>query len=100
MMSIDLIPRRLFSREHEQFRESFRRFLEAECLPKSEQWQQQQYVDRATWLRARSLGFLRVTLPEELGGAGVDRLYSVAMREEQVLCGVEGPGWSLPSAGS
>ena len=34
-----MIPRTLFDSEHEQFRESFRRFLEAEAVPHYDQWE-------------------------------------------------------------
>jgi alkylation response protein AidB-like acyl-CoA dehydrogenase len=97
MTSIDLIPRTLFGPEHEAFRASFRRFLERECVPLTEKWDKQQYVDRELWQRAGELGFLCVTMPEQYGGAGVDRLYSVLLMEEQALSGVSGPGWSLHS---
>src|SRR3546814_14175639 len=81
-MSLDMIPRTLFSSEHEDFRASLRRFLEDECVPQNERWEEQQFVDRAAWLRAGELGFLCVTMPEPSGGAGVDRRYSVVRSEE------------------
>ncbi|HEY9544953.1 MAG TPA: acyl-CoA dehydrogenase family protein [Solimonas sp.] len=96
-MSLDMIPRTLFSSEHEDFRASLRRFLEDECVPQNERWEEQQFVDRAAWLRAGELGFLCVTMPEQYGGAGVDRRYSVVLMEEQGRAGLSGPGWSLHS---
>ncbi|WP_366514918.1 acyl-CoA dehydrogenase family protein [Solimonas terrae] len=96
-MSLDMIPRTLFSSEHEDFRSSFRRFLEDECVPQNERWEEQQFVDRAAWQRAGELGFLCVTMPEEFGGAGVDRRYSVILMEEQGRAGLSGPGWGLHS---
>ncbi|NGY04272.1 acyl-CoA dehydrogenase [Solimonas terrae] len=92
-----MIPRTLFSSEHEDFRSSFRRFLEDECVPQNERWEEQQFVDRAAWQRAGELGFLCVTMPEEFGGAGVDRRYSVILMEEQGRAGLSGPGWGLHS---
>src|SRR3546814_5940737 len=64
-MSLDMIPRTLFSSEHEDFRASLRRFLEDECVPQNERWEEQQFVDRAAWLRAGELGFLCVTMRSE-----------------------------------
>lgn len=96
-MTIDLIPRTLYSAEHDDFRKSFRRFLEDECVPQNERWEAQQFVDPAAWKRAGELGFLCVTMPEEYGGAGVDRLYSVILLEEQGRAGLSGPGWALHS---
>lgn len=92
-----MIPRTLFSQEHEDFRKSFRRFLEDEIIPHHERWEEQQCVDRAIWNRAGELGFLCVTMPEEYGGAGADRLYSVTMMEEQAITGVSGLGFSVHS---
>ena len=92
-----MMPRTLFTAEHEDFRNSFRRFLQDEVAPRHEQWESQQYVDRDIWKRAGELGFLCVTMPEEYGGAGVDRLFSVILMEEQARMGLSGPGWSLHS---
>ena len=41
-----MIPRRLFSSEHEEFRASFRRFLDKEVIPHHEAWEERGYVDR------------------------------------------------------
>jgi long-chain-acyl-CoA dehydrogenase len=92
-----MIPRTLFTAEHEDFRKSFRRFLNDEIVPKHDQWEQQQFVDRDAWRRAGELGFLCVTMPEAYGGAGVDRLFSIVLMEEQTAAGLSGPGWSLHS---
>ena len=42
-----MIPRTLFTPEHETFRDSVRRFLEAEVKPFDERWQEQGYADKA-----------------------------------------------------
>jgi acyl-CoA dehydrogenase len=96
-MSLDLIPRTLFSPEHEDFRKSYRRFLQEEVAPRHDHWEEQQFVDRDIWKRAGELGFLCVTMPEEYGGAGADRLYSIVLMEEQTRAGLSGPGWALHS---
>jgi acyl-CoA dehydrogenase len=36
-----MIPRTLFSPEHETFRDSVRRFMETEVVPHDERWQEQ-----------------------------------------------------------
>ncbi len=92
-----LIARSLFSSEHEDFRSSVRRFFEEECVPHHARWEDQQFVDRSAWQRAGELGFLCVTMPEQYGGAGVDRLYSIVLMEEQARAGLSGPGWGLHS---
>ncbi len=92
-----MIPRSLFSAEHEEFRKTARRFYAEEIVPHREAWEAQQHVDRKIWNRAGELGLLCVTMPEEFGGAGADRLYSVILMEEQSYAGDSGTGFSLHS---
>ena len=90
-----MIPRTLFGAEHEDFRKSFRRFVDEEIVPHHEKWEEQNCVDRKIWNRAGELGFLCVTMAEEYGGAGVDRLFSVVMMEELAKAGTTGIGFPL-----
>ena len=90
-----MIQRTLFSPDHEAFRDSFRRFIEKEIAPFHAQWEEQGYVDRAVWNKAGENGFLCMSMPEEYGGAGADKLYSVAQIEELGRAGFSGIGYSL-----
>ena len=92
-----MIERTLFNEEHEAFRASFRRFVEKEIMPHNEAWEEQGYVDRAVWDKAGGNGFLCATLPEQYGGAGVDKLYSVIEMEELARVGHTGAGFGLHS---
>jgi alkylation response protein AidB-like acyl-CoA dehydrogenase len=92
-----MIPRTLFSSEHETFRDSARRFMEEEVKPHDEKWQEQGYVDREVWLAAGKNGFLCMSMPEEYGGAGADRLYSMVLIEEQARANNSSLGWGLHS---
>jgi acyl-CoA dehydrogenase len=92
-----MIPRTLFSSEHETFRDSVRRFMETEVVPHDERWQEQGYVDREVWRKAGDNGFLCCSMPEAYGGAGADRLYSVVLMEEQARANNSSLGWSLHS---
>jgi alkylation response protein AidB-like acyl-CoA dehydrogenase len=92
-----MIERTLFSPEHEAFRDSFRRFMEREIAPHHEAWEEQGYVDRELWRKAGQNGFLCMTMPEEYGGAGGDKLYSVAQMEELARGGFSGVGFGLHS---
>src|SRR5258706_15061723 len=88
-----MIPRTLFSAEHEEFRKNVRRFFAEEVVPHREAWEAQQHVDRKIWNRAGELGLLCVHLPEEYGGAGAsDRLFNVVMIEEGAAAGDSGFG--------
>jgi acyl-CoA dehydrogenase len=92
------IPRTLFEPEHEQFRDSLRRFVEAEVLPNRERYEEQGFIDRDIWLKGGAAGFLCPTMPEEYGGAGADRRYSVVVFEQTARLGaVDLLGWSLHS---
>jgi acyl-CoA dehydrogenase len=92
-----MIPRRLFAPEHEEFRASFRRFLEKEVIPHHEAWEERGYVDREVWAKAGANGFLCPSMPEAYGGAGADRLYSMVMMEETAKARTSGLGFSLHS---
>ena len=76
-----MIERTLFESDHQAFADSFQRFVEKEIIPFHADWEDQGYVDRAVWHKAGENGFLCMTLPEEYGGAGADRLYSVLQME-------------------
>ncbi|MBW8721718.1 MAG: acyl-CoA dehydrogenase family protein, partial [Polaromonas sp.] len=92
-----MIERSLFSSDHEAFRDAFRRFMEKEIAPFHEQWEEQGYVDRKVWNKAGENGFLCMTMPEEYGGSGADKLYSVIQMEELGRGGFSGIGYSLHS---
>ncbi|CRM75742.1 Acyl-CoA dehydrogenase [Pseudomonas sp. 25 R 14] len=92
-----MISRTLFSSEHEEYRRQVKRFLTDEIMPHHERWEDQQHVDRSIWNRARALGHLCQTMPEEYGGAGVDRLFSVVQMEESTKAGASGLGFGLHS---
>ena len=92
-----MIPRTLFTPDHEAFRDSFRRFCEKEIAPHHDAWEEQGYVDRAVWNKAGENGFLCMTMPEEYGGSGADKLYSVIQFEELNARGLTGIGYSLHS---
>jgi alkylation response protein AidB-like acyl-CoA dehydrogenase len=92
-----MIPRTLFTEEHDMLRASARRFMEAEVAPHHERWEEQGYVDREVWSRAGAAGFLCPSMPEQYGGAGADLLYSVVLIEEQTRIGATGLGFGLHS---
>jgi acyl-CoA dehydrogenase len=92
-----MIPRTLFSEEHEIFRASVRKLLENECAPHHERWEEQGHVDRDIWTKAGDQGLLCPTIPEEFGGAGTDFLYNIVIDEEISRLGLSGIGWGLHS---
>ncbi len=92
-----MIPRTLFSEEHEIFRASARRFVEREVEPHHAQWEKDGAVSRELWLKAGEAGLLCPSVPEEYGGAGGDFLMTVIVAEELARVGATGPGFALHS---
>ncbi|TCM70823.1 long-chain-acyl-CoA dehydrogenase [Acinetobacter calcoaceticus] len=93
----NMLPRNLFNEEHDAFRETVRKFYEKEVVPNTEKYEQQQHVDRDLWNKAGALGLLCCTMPEQYGGSGVDRLYSMILIEEQAYAMDSATGFSLHS---
>lgn len=92
-----MLPRRIFSEEHNLFRDQVRRFVEREIVPHHDKWEEAGIVPRSAWLKAGEAGLLCATMPEEYGGQGVDRYYSVILMEEFARVNASGPGFSLHS---
>jgi alkylation response protein AidB-like acyl-CoA dehydrogenase len=88
--------RSLFEPEHEDFRESFRRFLQKEVVPRHASWERDGIVPREAFLAAGERGFLGMAVPERYGGAGVeDFRFNVVIDEEVQRAGVAGFGLGL-----
>jgi alkylation response protein AidB-like acyl-CoA dehydrogenase len=92
-----MIERSLFTPDHAAFADSFQRFCDKEIAPFHAEWEEQGYVDREVWRKAGANGFLCMTMPEEYGGAGADKLYSVAQIEALARGGWSGIGYGLHS---
>ena len=61
-----------FELEHEQFRDSVVRFMQAEVGPHAERWREQGMVDRDIYLKAGAQGLLCTWADQKYGGAGID----------------------------
>jgi acyl-CoA dehydrogenase len=92
-----MIPRTLFSADHDLFRDTVRRFIEAEITPHHAQWEKTGQTPRELWRKAGETGLLCVNVPEEYGGMGGDFLHSVIMMEEMARAGATGPTFYLHS---
>lgn len=79
--------RKIFSAEHEMFRETARRFFETEVVPQLDSWEENGRPPRDFWNRAGEHGLLGPTVPEEFGGPGGDYLYSAIIDEELARAG-------------
>jgi long-chain-acyl-CoA dehydrogenase len=73
--------RRLFTAEHDLFREQARRFFRERIGPNAERWREQGHVDRDAFRWAGEQGYLLMWASEAYGGAGI-----ADFRFEQILC--------------
>jgi alkylation response protein AidB-like acyl-CoA dehydrogenase len=88
--------RDLFDSDHDMFRDSFRRFLEKEIVPRAEEFEREGIVDRAVFAKAGAAGFLGMEVPEEYGGGGVrDFRYNTVISEEMQETCVGGAGLGI-----
>jgi alkylation response protein AidB-like acyl-CoA dehydrogenase len=94
---LTVVKRTLFSTEHDQFRESVRRFVQSELVPHHAEWERNKIVPREVWRKAGAMGMLCCNVPEQYGGAGADWLYNVIVIEELAREGMTGPGFMVHS---
>ncbi len=83
--------RSLLLDEHDEFRASFRRFVEAEMVPRSDEWDRAGIVDRTAFIGAGAHGFLGMAIPTEFGGGGSDDFrFNLVITEELHRVGMNG----------
>ncbi len=92
-----MIPRTIYSGEHELFRDGVRAFIEAEVTPHHAAWEAAGIVSREVWRNAGKAGLLCCAIPEAYGGAGADFLFSAVVVEELARAGATGPAFYLHS---
>ncbi|GIF72484.1 acyl-CoA dehydrogenase family protein [Asanoa siamensis] len=72
----------ILSPEHEASRSLAAEFVAREVTPHAAEWDRREAVDRSIVKRLGDLGFLGLTIPEELGGSGGDHLTYCLVLEE------------------
>lgn len=92
-----MIPRTLFTEEHELFRNAVKDFFQKEIVPFHNQWEEDGHISRGAWVKTGEAGFLCTAMPEKYGGSNSDFLYSVILMEELAKTGCTGPGFALHS---
>lgn len=68
--------------EHQLFREGFRTFLKTEVVPYLDKWEQTGTIERFIWEKFGEMGYFGIDYPEEYGGLGLDKFYTVIWLEE------------------
>jgi alkylation response protein AidB-like acyl-CoA dehydrogenase len=93
------MQRQLFDDVHEDFRASFRTFLEREVLGdegRYGEWEREGIVPREVFARAGRGGFLGMAVPERYGGAGAeDFRFNLVIGEECQRVGVASFGLGI-----
>jgi acyl-CoA dehydrogenase len=79
-----------FTEEHEELRESIRRFVLKELRPHVQQWEDDEWFPNEVFHKMAAVGFLGLKYPEEYGGQGGDYLHDAVLSEELALCGSGG----------
>jgi alkylation response protein AidB-like acyl-CoA dehydrogenase len=79
-----------FGEEHEQLRETVRRFVEKEIAPNVAEWEEAREFPRELYGRCAELGFLGLKFPEEYGGQGGTHLHDAIWVEELARSGGSG----------
>jgi acyl-CoA dehydrogenase len=91
------MERTLFSKDHDMFRDQFRKWLEKEVIPFHGKWEEDRQVPKEIWRRAGELGFLCPQQAEKYGGMGADFLYNTVICEEIAASGCSGLALGLHS---
>jgi acyl-CoA dehydrogenase len=79
-----------FTDEHEQLRESVRRFVTTELRPHADDWERDGWFPNSVFERCAELGMLGLQFPEEYGGQGGDAVAGAVFAEEFARCGSGG----------
>ena len=74
----------LFEEEHRMFRDTLRRWVEAELAPHADEWEERGEFPLGLYRKAGELGFFAGGYPEEYGGVGGDFRYHAVFAEELV----------------
>jgi alkylation response protein AidB-like acyl-CoA dehydrogenase len=92
------MQRLIFEEEHDQFRDSVRRFMQTEIEPHVEDWREAGICDKSAFLKAGKQGLLCMWADEQYGGLGVtDFRFEQVVIEETIRHGDIGFFLSLHS---
>jgi acyl-CoA dehydrogenase len=73
---------KIFSEQHEMFRQAVRAFVQKEVEPHVDGWEEAGQIPKSIWPRMGALGFLGVEYDEKYGGGGADFLTTAVLCEE------------------
>jgi acyl-CoA dehydrogenase len=79
-----------FTAEHEELRDSIRRFVAERLRPHAAEWERAKSFPDSVFTELAAHGFLGLKYPEEYGGQGGDYLHDAVFTEELARCGSGG----------
>jgi len=83
-----MMKRLIFDEDHEMFRDSVRKFMQAEVAPHVERWREQGVCDKEAFVKAGAQGLLCMWADEKYGGLGIsDFRFEQIVIEETVRNG-------------
>ena len=89
------IPGTGFTKAHQLFRETVRRFVDQEINPYVDEWEEAEiFPAHDLFKKAGDLGLLGLSYPVEYSGSGGDYWYNMALAEELSRCN----GGAIPMA--
>lgn len=75
--------RTVFNEDHEAFRQTLRAFIQAEVVPRYDEWFASGEVPRDFYYQLAELGLFGIEVPEEYGGAGIRSFKYAAVQYEE-----------------
>jgi long-chain-acyl-CoA dehydrogenase len=83
--------RKVYDEEHNQFRETVRRFAASKIAPNFQRWEDAGIMERSLLNAGGAAGLLCPQVPEQFGGAGGDFRHNAIVIEELSYSGFAGP---------
>jgi acyl-CoA dehydrogenase len=80
----------LFTPEHEDLRQTIRRWVDADVRPHLQEWEDRGWTPASILRRAGELGFLGLAYPTELGGQGGTPVHEAVLQQELARSGSAG----------
>ena len=93
MAAVSTYP--IYTQEHDELRESVRRYVDKELRPHVDEWEEAGYFPDDVFRRCGELGFLGLHYPERWGGSGGDLTSGLVFVEELARCGCGGVPMAL-----
>ena len=79
--------RKFFKEEHNMFRDTVRKVFDKEMVPHLDKHEEEGIVGREAWKAMGDAGLLGMTVPEEMGGLGLDFSFNAIFSEELAYMG-------------